>query len=78
MRNDALPPAGLPPAGLNRVTDNVPAGQRLHVPGGAIWMFFEEELRERFLQPGEAGATGDTGEAGGGDAATSAEPARPE
>lgn len=72
MRNDPLPPAG-----LKRVTDNVPAGQRLHVPGGVVWMFFEEELRERFLQPGEAGATGATGEAGG-DAATGAEPPRPE
>lgn len=70
MRNDSPPPAG-----FKSVTDNVPAGQRLHVPGGVVWMFFEEELRARFLQPGSSGATG---EAGGGDAATSAEPARPE
>lgn len=70
MRNDPRPPAE-----LTHITDNVPAGQRLHVPGGTIWMFFETELRKRFLQPSEAGATGATG---GGDAATGAEPPRPE
>lgn len=64
---------GVLPAGLNRVTTNVPAGKRLYVPGKVFWLFFEEEMRARFLTYPKTSETGETGETGG-DAATGAEP----
>lgn len=62
-----------PPPGLKQVTTNVPDGKRVHVPGKVFWLFFEEEMRARFLRfPKESGETGETGETGG-NAATGTE-----
>lgn len=47
-------PAGLRKLGIERVTDNVGADQRLAVPGSLIWMFFEAELKARFVRQDDA------------------------
>lgn len=61
MRNDSRRGGRpVPPTGPTTVTDNVPAGQKLLIPGPLIWLFFEQELKEHFLRTG-GDATTETG-----------------
>jgi len=51
------PPEALRKKGITQVTDNIPEGKQLQLPGSLIFQFFGKELQERFIKGGQYGST---------------------